>query len=344
MSYTALYRCKYYSLLFNDFAILGYWFQDGEWKSVKTGEVLKWASFGVESTYSSCATIDKIFTEEEGKFKRDQCNTKTCPVCYFKDWPSVLKLRGVCKSAKADSFYYLMNHTNILGTSRSKISWTNQRWEMTNKGGEVIAISDHVGVPIGTNTWSVFGCSPEEVSLNLQTGVEEPGHFCCDNGACIDSSLVCDSRSHCDDGSDEARCDKVFLSDNYDKSIPPEVSDNDPLDPQFYSSNINTVIEILDVTDVDQRTKTFSVFIHLEMEWQDNNLQFAYLKEDHYDNDINDTMKDKLWLPLYEFAFLETIETIFKRLVVKRENEPHMSADIDDLHPIGSHLPELPNF
>ena len=80
------------------------------------------------------------------------------------------------------------------------------------------------------------------------------------------------------------------------------------------------------------------------MEWQDNNLQFAYLKEDHYDNDINDTMKDKLWLPLYEFAFLETIETIFKRLVVKRENEPHMSADIDDLHPIGSHLPELPNF
>ena len=35
------------------------------------------------------------------------------------------------------------------------------------------------------------------------------------------------------------------------------------------------------------------------------------------------------------FAFLETIETIFRRLVVKKENEPEMSADIDNLHPIG---------
>ena len=46
-------------------------------------------------------------------------------------------------------------------------------------------------------------------------------------------------------------------------------------------------------------------------------------------------MRARLWLPLYDFAFLETIETIFRRLVVKKEGEPKMSADMDNLHPIG---------
>ena len=237
--------------------------------------------------------------------------------------------------SNVDTFYYLMNHTQMIGPTRSKLLRKNGRWEIRDKKDEVVGVNDSGGLPLGTQTWSVFGCSQEEVSLNLQTGVEEPGNFCCDNGACIDSSLVCDSRSHCDDGSDEARCDKVFLSDNYDKSIPPEVSDNDPLRPKFSSSSINTKIEILDVTDIDQRTGSFSVFIHLEMEWLDNNLKFAFLKEDYYDNDINDTMTDRIWLPKYDFAFLENLETIFKRLIIIREKEPKLSADINELHSKG---------
>ena len=303
---------------------------------MKTGDTLKWASFGEESTYSSCATIDKIFTKDEGKFKRDQCNTKTCPVCYFSDWPSALKLRGICKKSNIDTFYYLMNNTMMIGPTRTKLIRNNERWEIRNKQEEILGIGDSKGLPLGTNPWSVFGCSQEETSLNLQAGVEEPGHFCCDDGACIDSSLVCDSRDHCEDGSDEARCDKVFLEDKYDKSIPPEVSENNPLRPKFFRSSINTKIEILDVADVDQTTGSFSVFMHLEMEWLDNKLKFAFLKEDYYENDINDTMKEKIWLPKYEFAFLENLETIFKRIVIKRENEPELSSDIDQLYSKGS--------
>ena len=229
-----------------------------------------------------------------------------------------------------------MNQTNLLGPSRSKIVWTNQRWEMRNKREELIGISNKDGIPIGINPWSVFDCSQEEISLNLQAAVEEPGNFCCDDGACVDSSLVCDNRDHCEDGSDEERCDKIFLDEKYDKSIPPEVSDNNPLHPKFYRSSINTKIEILDVTDVDQTTGTFSVFLHLEMEWRDNKLKFAFLKEDYYENDVNDTMKEKLWLPKYEFAFLENLEIIFKRIVIKRENEPQLSSDIDQLYSKGT--------
>ena len=46
-----------------------------------TGEELGWASFGPESTYSSCATVDTVFSPALGTFKRDHCQTRTCPVC-----------------------------------------------------------------------------------------------------------------------------------------------------------------------------------------------------------------------------------------------------------------------
>ena len=76
--------------------------------------------------------------------------------------------------------------------------------------------------------------------------------------------------------------------------------------------------------------------MHLEMDWRDNKLKFAFLKEDYYENDVNDTMKEKLWLPKYEFAFLENLEIIFKRIVIKRENEPQLSSDIDQLYSKGT--------
>ena len=59
----------------------GYWFKEGAWRSVLTGEELGWASFGPESTYSSCATVDTVFSPGMGTFKKDHCQTRTCPVC-----------------------------------------------------------------------------------------------------------------------------------------------------------------------------------------------------------------------------------------------------------------------
>ena len=117
--------------------------------------------------------------------------------------------------------------------------------------------------------------------------------------------------------------------------MPPQTTDFAILRPQFSSSEVFTAIEILDVTEIDQDTGTFAVFIHIEMDWRDNNLKFAFLKENAYENGINDTVADAIWTPKFEFAFLEDLETIFKRIVVIRENEPTMSGDIDELHPIG---------
>ena len=319
----------------------GYWFKDGQWKHFLTDEPLQLAEFGVEATYSSCATIDKVFTKEEGKFKRDQCNTKTCPVCYINDWPSVLKLRGVKKVDNLDSFYYLLNHTHILGSSKSRLVLGNEKWNMQRRNGEILGWTEKANLPLGKHEWDLLG---SRTNMSLQDAVEEPGNFCCDDGGCISSELVCDNRKHCEDNSDEQKCPKLFMNTNYDPSSPPETIINDGISTQYEKSDIFTEIQILDVTDISQVTGTFTVFIHLEMSWFDSNLKFVYLKNDQYKNLINESIVSDIWTPKFDFAFLDTKETIFQSILVRKENEAALSADIEELHPLGKILMSINQY
>ena len=51
---------------------------------------------------------------------------------------------------------------------------------------------------------------------------------------------------------------------------------------------------------------TFSLFTHIDLKWFDNNLQFVYLKQNSYENIINDTLVEKIWIPSYDFAFVDS--------------------------------------
>ena len=65
--------------------------------------------------------------------------------------------------------------------------------------------------PFGVHNWYFENseCSDEGKNwrkLILHQEVEQPGKFCCDDGVCINSDLVCDENQHCDDSSDEFDC------------------------------------------------------------------------------------------------------------------------------------------
>ena len=83
------------------------------------------------------------------------------------------------------------------------------------------------GFPIGTFQWYILDadCADNDNtrsrSLNLHYQVKRPGHFCCDNGVCINSDFVCDGNINCEEGEDEFQCEMLRTSLSYDKSRPP---------------------------------------------------------------------------------------------------------------------------
>ena len=106
------------------------------------------------------------------------------------------------------------DNTIFIGYKNTKIEYSNlnQQWELKYaNNNDVIAISNTTGkLPIGVHKWYFSSkCSDPGQPwrlLNLHRDVPLPGHFCCGDGHCIKSELVCDSVPHCADVSDEYRC------------------------------------------------------------------------------------------------------------------------------------------
>ena len=59
-------------------------------------------------------------------------------------------------------------------------------------------------------TWSV---SPGQTyrSLSLHVAEAQPGHYCCGDGLCLSSNMVCDGNQDCADRSDERTCTMVMV-------------------------------------------------------------------------------------------------------------------------------------
>ena len=66
------------------------------------------------------------------------------------------------------------------------------------------------------------GCSDpgkNYCALNLHLDVEQPGNFCCGDGTCISSELVCDNVAHCSNSEDETDCHILRVPEYYDTTI-----------------------------------------------------------------------------------------------------------------------------
>ena len=152
----------------------------------------------------------------------------------------------------------------------SSLVWSqlNQRWEILDlRNDQVIATkAGSQEYPLGVHQWRFENNSCHDPqsnwsrSLKFHLAVEEPGNFCCSDGLCVPSELVCDNVEHCQDGADEEHCQLVHARDKtYKSSIPPfgfglenDVKVALPL-------TINSSVEIFEILHVDESVAQFSL-------------------------------------------------------------------------------------
>ena len=156
---------------------------------------------------------------------RRACARRYCPVCRVSE-RTKLQLAGVCSHSKIDRFYLLKSPSELLGMTFTKtiFSSRSQRWEIVDRydEGKIFAFSNQSAViPLGKHRWYFQDESCEDLDLNLHREVEKPGHFCCDDGSCIDSELVCNNFPDCQDGTDETNCSLLIQPPpGYKKHLP----------------------------------------------------------------------------------------------------------------------------
>ena len=159
----------------------------------------------------------------------------------------------------------------------SSLLWSqpNHRWEILDlRNDQVIAtLGGSKEYPLGVRQWKFENKSCHDPqpqsnlsrSLKFHLAVEEPGEFCCSDGLCFPSELVCDNVDHCHDGADEQHCHLVHVSEKaYNPSIAPF---------GFGSENgvrvakpliINSSVEIFEILHVDESVAQLSLLFRYD--------------------------------------------------------------------------------
>ena len=245
-----------------------------------------WAGGGPTNFYSADCSLVSLAS---GQFYDDLCSQPACPVCQLEPLsPPRLMLRGLCPHLNADRFYYLapQSRAEFWGLHNTKLTFSadRRRWEMVEMIDEekVLAfmLDPHTNsFPLGLHSWqfTASNCSdPGEKhrDLALHLEVEEPGHFCCGDGSCIDSELVYDQVLDCLDRSDEENITFILYSDTYNRLWPPVHF----VEGQKEMFNVFMNFTVIDIFDINEEKAYLDISFLLQLKWYDSDLTFQYLK------------------------------------------------------------------
>ena len=317
--------------------------EDGtSWLNVNTGARLAYNNWAPhEPLYKkrySCALVP-VNGALEGKFRTDECTYGNCPVCQA-ETPPVFMLRGVCRSVVMDRFFIMRASLELTGFFQTKLIYSTERkrWEIVNIHNKTVMAHTQpsVAFPLGKRAWQFDesnNCSDPGVepgglrTLFLHLEVPQPGVFCCDDGACIDSARVCDSSPDCQDRSDEADCSLLVTPPaSYNRELPPA--------PSYQPLQLNLSFSVLKIFEISQEKSYFDLLYQLEVTWYDQNVRFQFLKTDPTANTLSEK-SPRIWLPELKFDFVESeVLTGPEILYVQRkEAEPKVPGNLEDLNP-----------
>ena len=293
-----------------------------------------------------CSQADcGLWNRQTGLFYDYLCTEPACPVCEMTGPHVRLMLRGLCSHISADRFYYLAaSQTEILGHLNTKLvfsaSW--ERWELVEMrdGRDLLAFmletDGNKNFPLGLQTWQFLGLNCSDPASNLTTrslslhlDLEQPGHFCCDDGSCIDSELVYDEFLDCPDSSDEENITFILLPDTYSKLWPPVnfVKGHKEL------FDIYMKFTVVDIFDINEEEAYFDISFLLHMRWYDHELTFLFLKNNFESNYLYEERLDEIWYPKVYFEnTLKEIENLGYTAFVSKESSPLLVGDMDEIH------------
>ena len=191
--------------------------EEGSWVSIEDGTSItvnhKWAN---ENPTNNLISNQAVYTD--GKiFDRWEQNSY-CPICSMQE-QRLFELDNICtEDHNIDKFYVMVNTSYFVGLVATRL-YKNafQDWviETTDDSSLLANLPVPVGqdddefIPSGLHLWqfSKFECNTDydeynkmpARSMNLHLSVDRPGNFCCSDGTCINSELVCDGNQDCSD-------------------------------------------------------------------------------------------------------------------------------------------------
>ena len=327
-----------------------------EWTNVNSGNLIS-LNYQRNMTFiHNATTITGLkclwYNYEEGAFAEGSIGATLQPNCEITERKSFF-LRGLCEDIEADVYFVIETPYLFIGFIFSQIIFSEEKyqWELQSiKNNRTIAYMTEWGMepPIGEHEWyfpdSVCEDKTPEVgvaippgdetnyryrTLNLHLEAEQPGNFCCKDGTCLDSNLVCDGSPDCQDEEDEENCKDVLVPDFYDSGNPPTKVIYEDRKKSIRPTNMEVNVEILDILSVSQEDSYFRIFYDLKFQWHDEFLEFEFLKPLENGNVIRNM--SSIWYPQVKFYHINDEKVLEKKITVQKNDTATMSTDHTDL-------------
>ncbi len=258
--------------------------------------------------YENCLALDT----NDGGYHDHDCYHKRCPVCDLNRDHVTLELKGnlhIDNEFVLDKKYSLDKTSGygldqFVGTTGSLIHLEDGQWYLSDmflghKGHRFahLEVKKH---PLGLGEWHIS--IPSEghentgrVERELLLSTCGPDEFTCHTyGDCIPITKRCNGKFDCVEGdlSDEEQCNIVNLNhETYNQGKPPKNETGERL-------KIDVQLRVDTIADIDELGQTITMRLKVVMSWHDNQLTFNNLNENKDYNNVNDNIRDRLWVPV----------------------------------------------
>jgi hypothetical protein len=248
------------------------------------------------------------------------------PYYYFCNFSSVPvnKLAGLQKLGQQNQFYYLSMHHKKPGWSdfnSSSIKFIKNMWR-TKIYGSAICMGSKAPLDsflLAKNLWEAYNVGSfknETIFVNLSMHSYPSEEFVCNDGTCTKYEERCDGTFNCKDNSDEAECNFVKFSEDYNKEI---------VVPEWLEKKVNLTINLhlLEVLDIKINDGKLNLKVNVTATWFDQRLKYVYLNADVSLNVLGSADFDLIWKPNLIYANKDTNPNFFNV-------EPEVSVSLDN--------------